>query len=425
MADHSSTTPPPQAASTKINEAPRAATLTDTVNVVTGAPEQLPSRALRHALFIAALFIIIAGIKAASGLIVPVLLAAFIAIISWPLVALIQKVPRIPQAVGVVAVLLVIAGALSGIGFAIFASARGFAQDSALYSEKFNERFGQLFDVISGRLGPFLPEGMTSFDLSQFEQFLNPGMIFSNLSKVVNELTGAISSGVLIIIILTFIIFEMAVMPRKLEAMNTSDSNLNRIENIVGKVQMYILVKSALAFGTAVMTGIATTAVGVPYPGIWMLLTFVLNFVPVFGSLLASLPPVILAFLLGGLTPAIVVAATYMAANFIMDNMVEPRLMGQTMGLSPLVVFVALLFWGWVLGPVGMILSTPLTMIIKISLEGSPQFQPVAVLLSSGSKRELEQSKRPAGPTKFETTLGRLTDITPERTGEIKLPPET
>lgn len=365
-------------------------------------------RALRNVVFIAALFIIIAGVKAASGLVVPILLAAFIAIISWPLVALTRKVPKLPHSVGVLLVLIIIAGGLVGIGFAVYSSARGFVNDSAEYSRMINERFGEFFDSVGDTIGPYLPD-IASFDPSQLEQFLNPGMLFSNLSKVINELTGAISSGVLILVILTFIILEMAVLPRKLEAINTSESNLGRFDNIIEKIQTYILVKSALALGTAVMTGIATTIVGVPYPGIWMLLTFVLNFVPVFGSLVASIPPVILAFIVGGVPGAIAVAVTYMAANFLMDNMIEPRLMGQTMGLSPLVVFIALLFWGWVLGPIGMILSTPLTMMLKIMLDDSPQFRPLAVLLSSGSKKELE---RVPEKTKFERTIQRLGDVT-------------
>lgn len=352
--------------------------------------------ALRHTVFVAALFIVIAGLKLSATLLVPMLMAAFVAIISWPLVALTRKIPRLPDIVGTIAVFVVILGIFTGIGFAIVTSARGFVNDSAMYAEKINERFGSLFTSVLERIDPYLPEDTIQLDLAHLQQYLNPGLIFSNLSKIINELSGAISSGVLVLIILAFMLLEISVLPRKLEAMQTSSSRMGRFQNIVEKIQTYILVKSALSLGTSLMTGVAIIIVQVPYPGIWMLLTFVLNFVPVFGSLMASIPPVILALIFGGLPAGIAVALTYMAANFFMDNMIEPRLMGHTLGLSPLVVFLALLFWGWVFGPIGMVLSTPLTMIVKIMLDDSPQFRDVAILLSSGSKKELERVEQEA-----------------------------
>ena len=348
-----------------------------------------PDTALRTVLFIASLVIILAGIKTASALIVQILLAAAIAIISWPLVALTRRIPRIPPAVGMLFVLTLILGALVGVGFALFTSARNFARDSGEYAQQINERYGALFQDLDERFGRRLPFDITGFDIHQFEQFLNPGMIFNNLSKIINELSGTISTGVLVLVLLSFILLEASALPRKLEAMNTSEGNRSRFKSIIAKIQTYILVKTGLSICTAGFTWIATAIVGVPYSGIWALLTFVLNFVPVFGSLVASVPPVILALIFGGLPGAIAVACTYMAANFLMDNVLEPRLMGYTLGLSPLIVFLALLFWGWLLGPIGMILSTPLTMSLKIMLDASPQFRWASVLLSSGTAKDL------------------------------------
>lgn len=368
-------------------------------------PASSGDRALRTVLFIAGLVIILAGVKAASALIVQVLLAAAIAIISWPLVALTKKIPRLPNAVGMLFVLTLIVGALIGIGFAVYASARGFVNDSGDYARRINDRYGILFQDFNERFGHLLPFEAEGFDLSQFEQFLNPGMIFSNLSKIINELSGTISTSVLVLVILSFILLEVSVLPRKLEAMDASASSRGRFDDIIAKIQTYILVKTGLSIGTAAMTGVATTLVGVPYPGIWMLLTFVLNFVPVFGSLIASIPPVILALIFGGLPGAIAVASTYMAANFIMDNVLEPRLMGYTLGLSPLIVFLALLFWGWLLGPIGMILSTPLTMSLKIMLDDSPQFHWASVLLGTGSVKDIEAHQKKAKPALTERLL--------------------
>jgi predicted PurR-regulated permease PerM len=104
---------------------------------------------------------------------------------------------------------------------------------------------------------------------------------------------------------------------------------------------------------------------------------------PNIGSIIAAIPAVLLAFIQFGLGPAIAVAAVYLAVNGVLGNVVEPRLQGKGLGLYTLVVFVSLLFWGWVLGPVGMLLSAPLTMSVKIALESLPDTRWIAILLGS------------------------------------------
>lgn len=336
--------------------------------------------ALQRITFIAALVIILAGIKAASSLLVPILLGCFIAIISWPLVALVRKT-RLPDGVGIVLVLVVIISSIIGIGATIVTSATGFVQISDVYAEALTVRFSGLI----GHINTYAGKVGLSIDPKELQNLLNPGTIFSQVSNVVSGVGAAVSNFFYVLVLLSFIIVEISILPKKLEALTTSKDNLQRFQNVVGKVQTYIVVKTSLSVATSLITGIATFAVGVPYPGLWMLLTFVLNYIPAFGSILAAVPPVLLALLLISWPAAIAVAATYLVVNFFFDNMLEPRLMGRTLGLSPLVVFVSLVFWGWLLGPIGMPLSTPLTMVVKIMLEGSVSFGWIAVLLSSGT----------------------------------------
>jgi predicted PurR-regulated permease PerM len=126
---------------------------------------------------------------------------------------------------------------------------------------------------------------------------------------------------------------------------------------------------------------------GVDFPLLWGLLTFLLNFVPNIGSFIAAAPAVSLAFLQFGVGRAALAAAGYIVLETGIGNVLEPRLMGRGLGLSPLVVFVSLVFWGWVLGPAGMLFSVPLTMIVKIALDTSDDLRWVAVLLSETPKR--------------------------------------
>ena len=139
---------------------------------------------------------------------------------------------------------------------------------------------------------------------------------------------------------------------------------------------------------TGTVVGVAMAIVGIDFPVLWGVLAFLLNYVPNLGSILAAIPPVLLALVQFGVGRAIAVVAVFAAVNVLLGNLLEPRLMGRRLGLSTLVVFLSLIFWGWVWGPVGMLLSVPLTMIVKIMLENTPDLRWVAVLLGDRPPRE-------------------------------------
>jgi predicted PurR-regulated permease PerM len=122
---------------------------------------------------------------------------------------------------------------------------------------------------------------------------------------------------------------------------------------------------------------------GVDYYLLWGLLAFLLNYIPTIGSFFALLPPALLALIQFGIVEAIVVVIVFVIINTLIGNIIEPRFMGKGLGLSTLVVFLSLIFWGWVLGPVGMLLSVPLTITIKIALDSSEETRWLAILLGS------------------------------------------
>ena len=138
-----------------------------------------------------------------------------------------------------------------------------------------------------------------------------------------------------------------------------------------------------ISLATGVLVAAWLRIVGVDYALLWGLLAFLLNYIPSIGSFIAAVPAVMLAFLQLGPGDGIVTAIGYLVINTVIGNFIEPRVMGEGMGLSTLVVFLSLIFWGWVLGPVGMLLSVPLTMIMKIALEASDETRWIAVLLGS------------------------------------------
>ncbi len=157
--------------------------------------------------------------------------------------------------------------------------------------------------------------------------------------------------------------------------------------------------KTYISAATGVLVGSFLSLLGVDFAVLWALVAFLLNYIPNIGSIIAAVPAVLLALIQFGLGAALVTASGYIVVNMVMGNMIEPRLLGRKLGLSTLVVFLSLIFWGWLWGPMGMLLSVPLTMIVKILLENSAQFHSLAKLMdqpvSQGTPFPLSEEVRP------------------------------
>jgi predicted PurR-regulated permease PerM len=164
-------------------------------------------------------------------------------------------------------------------------------------------------------------------------------------------------------------------------ALKNPDKSLQQAHSIKDTVNQYLALKTLFSLATGILVWVWLRFHGVDYPLLWGILAFLLNFVPNIGSILAAIPAVLLAIVQFGGGRASAVAAGYLVINFVIGSVVEPRFMGRGLGLSTLVVFVSLVFWGWVLGPVGMLLSVPLTMVLKIALEGNDDTRWLAVML--------------------------------------------
>jgi len=159
-------------------------------------------------------------------------------------------------------------------------------------------------------------------------------------------------------------------------------------------VNRYLIIKTAVSIATGAAVTLWLTILGVDYPILWGVVAFLFNFVPNIGSIIAAVPALLLALVQLGPEAVLYTGAGYVVINLVVGNAVEPRFMGRGVGLSTLVVFVSLVFWGWTLGLVGMLLSVPLTMIVKIALESKDETRWIAVLL--GPDIEPEEAKSEA-----------------------------
>lgn len=242
-------------------------------------------------------------------------------------------------------------------------------------------------DLISPTFGFPQPSRPPPKDKKGWEQLLsnqfNPGMLISLTLAVMTELGRILSNAFLILLTVIFILLEVNTFRRKIGDAFTKDEEMAvRAAQVVTSIQHYIVIKTWVSLGTGIFITIWLKFLGVPYAGLWGLLSFMFNFIPNIGSIIAAVPAVLIAWLELSTLPAFAAAFGFVLVNGVLGNFIEPRWMGKGLGLSPLVVFGSLVFWGWVLGPVGMLLSVPLTKTVRIALDGFDDTRFVAILLS-------------------------------------------
>ena len=208
-------------------------------------------------------------------------------------------------------------------------------------------------------------------------------------ARLLAELGSALSNMVLILLTVVFILLEASSFPVKLRAvLGHPEQVFPQFTRFVVDIERYMVVKTLISLATGLLVGIWLTVLGVDFPILWGFLAFLLNYVPSVGSTIAAIPAVLLALIQLGIGSAGMATAGYLVVNFILDGVVSTRLMGQRLGLSTLVVFLSLVFWGSLLGPVGMVLCIPLTMTLKFACENNKGTQWIAVLLGPEARSE-------------------------------------
>ena len=148
----------------------------------------------------------------------------------------------------------------------------------------------------------------------------------------------------------------------------------------------YISIKTIVSIITGFLIYICLSFIGLDHAIMWALIAFFLNYIPNIGSIIASIPAIIIALIQFNIYYALLVALVYLIINIVMGSIVEPKYLGKELGLSTLIIFLSLIFWGWLLGPVGMLLSVPLTMIMKIALESNDDTRWISILLGRNIK---------------------------------------
>lgn len=333
------------------------------------------SQATRNLVIFASLVVITAGLKASGSLLTPLLVSLFFAVLCVPPLTRLQKL-GVPNGIAIAIVVIASTGVIVGITVIIGHSLAGFESSIPKYREALDTQLSGVFGWLQARGVNLSAEDIASK--------MSSGGILNLVKELAAGFLDALSQIFLVMLTIIFMLIEASHIPRKLRrALGDPDADLRDWRAALEQVQKYVAIKAAVSLVTAALATALTAAVGVDFPLLWGLVAFLFNFVPNIGSAIAALPPTLLALVQFGGGSAAIVAGGYIAINTIMGNVVEPRLMGRRLGLSTLVVFLSLIFWNWVWGPVGMVLSVPLTVIVKIILEHSVDFRGLAIMLGA------------------------------------------
>ena len=326
------------------------------------------------------LIVTLAGIKAASPILVPFLLSIFIAIITNPIVKTLvnYKVPRGLAVFSVLGILVIFGLSLAGI---VGQSFNDFSNSLPIYQEKLTGEFTWLANKLAD-LG-------IEVNIAQVTQYFDPGVAMSMVGNLLSGFGSVMANLFLIVLTVIFMLFEAPDVSKKAHiALDDPAMKLKHIDRFLDSVNSYLAIKAVISLFTGLLVATLLWVLNIEYVLLWAVLAFLFNFIPNIGSIIAAVPAVLLAVVIQGPATAGLVALGYVVINTVMGNVVEPRFMGRGLGLSTLVVFLSLIFWGWLLGTVGMLLSVPLTMIVKIALEAHDDSKWLAVLLGNAETSE-------------------------------------
>jgi AI-2 transport protein TqsA len=328
-----------------------------------------------HALTVAAYLIILAAMMYASSIITPILLALFITIVCAQPIRWLER-KKVPNGLAVAIVLLLILGLLFGFGEVIGRSLTNFSRDSKIYAARLDEIMTSLLQTFRGM----------GFDVSieQLEETISPNSIMNASASFLAAIGSIMSNMFLMIFIVIFMLLELNSFNLKVKAISSiSGESISYFKRIDQNIRQYLGLMTIISFLTGVLIYIALVIIGVKYAILWALLAFMFNFIPNIGSILASIPAIIFALIQLGTGGALWTLVSYSAINMIIGNIVQPPIMGKGLGLSTLVVFISLIFWGYVLGTIGMFLSVPLTMVVKVILEQKESTRWIAIMLGT------------------------------------------
>jgi len=391
---------------------------------------------LRILLSLASVVVIVMGLKASASLFIPVMAGLFLALLSLPILNWLAA-RALPRPLAVVATVLIDLLILFVIVFLLSGVIGDLQSKSADYAERMRKQaahFSTSMDQQIARFGSFwsragdeVPPGTetgaetsapattpspgndlsavldTSFPTFQelFERYWDSNRLVAMMGKfdVVSRFTSLASQSIFALIVMIFVLSESGRYAHKVrDVLRVKGPDLSLFQNTSRDIQKYLAIKTVASAVTGILAAISCIIFRVDFPLLWGLVAFLFNYVPAIGSIFAAVPPVILALILHGFWPAAGVLGCYLVINFTIGNFLEPIFLGDRFGISTVVVVLSVLFWGFIWGPVGMLLAVPLTMLVKVMLDNNADLRWISAFMGKGHADPAEEVVTTADP---------------------------
>jgi len=314
-------------------------------------------------------------LKAAQAVIIPLMIAWLLSYILAPVVNYLAR-HRIPTGPAVAVVMLLLLFALYLAGLFVHTRAMGFVSEYHYYAEQFTQIGADIMERFK------LPEGY-------FEQINWTQTLGQRLLSLSGSFVSFAGNLVMVLIFLIFMLLGKPYVRCKIEnAFPAHDAKriANVSDSIAKQIGRYLSIKLVISAVTGFLVWVLCVSVGIDFPVTWAVLAFLLNFIPTIGSIVASIPPVLLALIqfYPSFWPAVIAAVVLLLIQQTMGGFLEPKLAGERLNLSPVIILISLIFWGWLWGIVGALLSVPIAVAIKIVCENIEPLKPISVLMGSG-----------------------------------------
>lgn len=316
---------------------------------------------------------------AAKDLLIPFVIAIVIWYLVISITSAIQKIPlfgwKLPYPIALLGAFFI----CGGIIYFIFSLITGNISTLMSSLPVYQERLAHLTDNFMKLFGIKNPP--------TFSKLAEPFSIVSFVTNIVQTVTSLASSAGIIFIYVLFLLLEHHSFDAKLAALIPDEKRFHKVQDIIRKISMqiqtYIRIKTLLSISTALISYAIMKAIGVDFAEFWSLLIFLLNFIPTIGSITATILPCLLTIVqFDSWSPFIIVSSLLITTQFLIGNVIEPKLIGKSINISGLVIIISLAFWGSIWGIAGMFLCVPIMVIANIILSNLPQTKPIAIILS-------------------------------------------
>ena len=333
----------------------------------------------------AAAFIVLFGLKYTRDVTVPIVLAAFLAIVSYPLTALLRTRIRFPHWLAVTCTVVADIAVLYGLTMLT----KFLAADMKATLQ------GDFMPHLEHRVDQLLKWSDQFFFGEQLRELFDSPMSLINSQQIIEfsqSLTGQvlsiISLTVLVLILMTFLLGEAPLFRRNLNNLPNSLQGKLKVITALQGVQKYLIIKILASVVTGSLAWFLCHIMKVPFAFMWGFVACALNFIPTIGSIVAAIPPILLTLVMQDWGSMFIVAGGYLAINFAIGNGIEPLFLGKQFGIATSMVLVSVIVWGWVWGPIGMLLAVPFTMFLKLALENSVDLHWVAAIIDDAPNTE-------------------------------------